>query len=772
MRHRRWSAGSALFETLEARRLLAVYIVDNPGDIDDGNYGAGEFTLREAVSRANRGSGLDRVRFHDSLAGATIESSGLTITNPLWILGPGSDQLTIDLIAPDAQIRVEDGGGVLLSRLRVDNSRRLPSCGGVRATSSSLTLRDVWVSNSTLGAVWVSGDSLIEDSRLTDNATAGDGGGVYCSGRLTIRRTSITDCTAGGRGGAVYQVGSDETRALEITNSLLARNSAGSDGGAVWASGVVTVTNSTLSANRADGSGGAIAIGGGTSTIRFSTLAHNTANADGLGSASGGGVAVSGGSGSMLFSTDSLYADNTVNGEPDTIALLGGSRLDPASGYNLIDAAAGTGGMADGMVGNIIGVDAGIEPLTDLGGGTLVHPITAASPANGAAGGSIRTDQRIVARTAARPDIGAYERESLSVRDETTLAADSNGGGDYSIVTRSVDGAWIAFSGRDESWSASFLGGEEDPAPIGDAVTWFDIDGRASVAGPTGEGLVLFVRDDAGGWSVRNLATELGVVADTPVRALTTVRTRSGLMILAGYNASDEIVAFRQLSGGEAGAWAFVNISDDLTAQGMTTPNLQRLVGFTTPWNTWNLAGIDAAGAIQAVWLNPAGFDRWRVDDLSALTGAGPLAEGTLTVTQTAWHAINLAGLEADGSLVVTWWVPGASWVTSNLSSLLGVGRLERGDLGGFVMPWGAIHYIGYEIDSGYRPVSVWWTRSNGWTSQSLPSPFPDPDGPLTALASHDGTISVLGTANDGTITRLWWADDWWSFSNLSELAG
>ena len=62
-------------------------VVDNTGDVDDGNYGPGQLTLREAVNLANSIAGIDKITFAPSLAGQTIKLGGteLAISQSLTI---------------------------------------------------------------------------------------------------------------------------------------------------------------------------------------------------------------------------------------------------------------------------------------------------------------------------------------------------------------------------------------------------------------------------------------------------------------------------------------------------------------------------------------------------------------------------------------------------------------------------------------------------------------------------------------------------------------
>ena len=50
----------------------AVYTVDNIGDTDDGDYTAGQFTLREAMKLSNLSSPTDTIAFSPTINGMPI----------------------------------------------------------------------------------------------------------------------------------------------------------------------------------------------------------------------------------------------------------------------------------------------------------------------------------------------------------------------------------------------------------------------------------------------------------------------------------------------------------------------------------------------------------------------------------------------------------------------------------------------------------------------------------------------------------------------------
>ena len=91
-------------------------VVDTAADESDGDYSAGDFSLREAIELANATAGADTIVFAAGLAGSTITltSGELAIIDDLTITGLGADQLTI---SGDHASRI----------LFIDNAARPPS---------------------------------------------------------------------------------------------------------------------------------------------------------------------------------------------------------------------------------------------------------------------------------------------------------------------------------------------------------------------------------------------------------------------------------------------------------------------------------------------------------------------------------------------------------------------------------------------------------------------------------------------------------------------
>ena len=280
------SLGAALGLTATAQ--ATDYTVDRTDD----PAGAGgcvlatpnDCSLRQAINDAQSAPNtptVDRVLFQSGLSGTiTLVQGGLTVTDPLDIVGPGANVLAVS-------------GGDSQRVLETDQANP-----GDPVTISGLTL------------------------------THGNGSGVIGGGAiyskqtdLTIESSTISDSNAGGSpdfsGGGVRQKGGQ----LLIRNSTISGNR-GLNGGGIYASDAgVGLQSSTISGNTATGTGngsgygygGGIWLNQGTGMgliIYSSTVADNHAHY-------GGGISAAvADTANALAST--VVADNTaLAGAPD-----------------------------------------------------------------------------------------------------------------------------------------------------------------------------------------------------------------------------------------------------------------------------------------------------------------------------------------------------------------------------------------------------------------------------------------------------------------------
>ncbi|MTK64220.1 MAG: PKD domain-containing protein, partial [Methanobacterium sp.] len=97
-----------------------------------------------------------------------------------------------------------------------------------------------------------------------------NGGAIYSSGNLTVNNCTFNANTATAKGGAIYNTGT-----LTVNNSTFIYNAATSNhGGAIFNQGTLNVNNSIFSGNTANMNGGAI-FSQGTMNLHFNTFANN-----------------------------------------------------------------------------------------------------------------------------------------------------------------------------------------------------------------------------------------------------------------------------------------------------------------------------------------------------------------------------------------------------------------------------------------------------------------------------------------------------------------
>lgn len=426
-------------ESLEDRRLLAIYTVDS---IEDSGPG----TLREAIGLANATLGVaDEIVFDAALFSTpqtiAIDSQLPTITDELMISGPGADLLTIDAQhGADGEAATGDGWRILevddgsfatdmqvtLSGLKFANADHddiggaILNRGNLRIDSVVFAGNHVWGDG---GAVYDDGVLEVTQSQFIGN-TADKGGGLYTRGANVS--TTLFESNNASRGGAIYAAGP-----AQLLDSAIVDNTA-TYGAGVWITGRVAIEGVTISGNRADEGAALIFNGTGfnSSTVSHSTIVRNInlRSFSSLGAAYSAAVGLDppflGGQANRVRFTNSIVAETVDgNGEP---------AYDVTAGpFSFTHSLLGTGNPDfDGVDGNRIGgVDddrllADFEPLGYYGGPTPTHPLQANSPALDAGDPAIALgghDQRgtsyarvVDGGGGLRVDMGAYESQAPS----------------------------------------------------------------------------------------------------------------------------------------------------------------------------------------------------------------------------------------------------------------------------------------------------------------------------------------------------------------------
>jgi hypothetical protein len=251
--------------------------------------------------------------------------------------------------------------------------------------------------------------------------------------------------------------------------------------------------------------------------------------------------------------------------------------------------------------------------------------------------------------------------------------------------------------------------------------------------------------------------------------------------VIVGIMANGDVVQYEQtvLSTTAGFTWKFDNLSDDLRAIGASTPTFQgRLIAYTTAWDAWHIAGLDAGGQIQTIWRGPR-MTQWVLNNLSTITGA-PALTGGLTVYLTTWKGINLAGVDSSGNLRITWWIPRfeGTWVVTDLSSAIEAPAIEGESIVAFNTPAGGLNIAARTSDD--KIVVFWWVPGapgNQWRVQNISDAVTNvenpiiPGGELSAVAGGDGVTSIVGRGPDGAVIRYYGSviGETWFMEDLSD---
>lgn len=362
--------------------------------------------------------------------------------------------------------------------------------------------------------------------------------------------------------------------------------------------------------------------------------------------------------------------------------------------------------------------------------------------------------------------LGPYDTSPGS-RATAVVAAD--GGVTVAVTNRAGE---VVFFRRDAqgNWTAQDLTAGGQTASATDAVSFIDPQtGRAAVAAATADGVLVLTTDETGAWSARNLTGTLP--GATPiVRGMTTFTSIDNEVFIAGANADNDVVIYRNA----AGNWTYTNLYEAfLRPGGLPTPQFNsRLNSYVTSWNGLNISGLDESGHIWSVWTAP-GMNGWSASDLSDITGA-PELTGSLTTYVTDWGGINILGIDANGETTVTWWVPefGGEWRQNNFTREFGGPALVPGSVTSYVTPWDGLNVAGLDRDGNI--VSYWWVPGfDKWNVDTLPvggDRLDRPVGRLESNAGPDGSINLVGINRNGHVMRAHWAPGQeWTMDDLTQ---
>ena len=382
---------------------IQIFIVSTLEDENDGDFSAGDLSLREAIALSNDQAGTNPITFLSRLNGSIVLTEGeLSIEDSVAIFGLGADNLTIDGNNSSRVFKIDDGN----SETDIDvNIRGLTIANGLVNDPASVAETE-----NLGGGIFNQENLTITDSNITNNSTSGSfnssGGGIYTSGTLNLTDSEVIGNTAV-LGGGIHS----SSGIVNLTNSNISDNSAGFVGGGLFYDDTeITVTNSTIANNEAAKSSGGIFLSNSTGNINNSTITNNSATVDGAGIGSGNTE------GGIVNLESTIVAGNANNED------LAGTQIN-SNGNNLIGNGDGIE-VFNSLPGDLVGTAANpIDPLlgelTDNGGATATIALLDGSPAinTGSNPNGLTSDQRGAGfdRTIGDgTDIGAFELQTIS----------------------------------------------------------------------------------------------------------------------------------------------------------------------------------------------------------------------------------------------------------------------------------------------------------------------------------------------------------------------
>ncbi len=409
--------------------IATTYSVDVTTDVDNGNYGTGNLSFREALKLANDSPATnDTITFNPTVF-ATAQAIVLTggqynILDAVTINGPGAGKLTFDANNASRHFNIDVPGSstndVIISDITLTKGTVSNVNGGsILNSDENLTLSNVVLSKNTStasgGAIAMTKTEAgltIADSTLTQNASAGSagndlgGGALFVFGNSTVAivRSTITGNISTNHAGGIYMFNGG---ILVVLESTLSGNSADRMGGAITSqSAGVGVINSTVTGNKASQGGGIRMNLNGNFIVNNSTIAGNTA------SFNGGGISIAT---TLITATisSSIVATNINANAPDIATpfgfIIGGGNnvigISDQGNFTL------SGTNKTGTGANPL--DPLLGPLVNNGGLTLTMGLLAGSPAiDAGADNGYPFDQRgsgFPRKAGASADVGAFE---------------------------------------------------------------------------------------------------------------------------------------------------------------------------------------------------------------------------------------------------------------------------------------------------------------------------------------------------------------------------
>jgi hypothetical protein len=320
---------------------------------------------------------------------------------------------------------------------------------------------------------------------------------------------------------------------------------------------------------------------------------------------------------------------------------------------------------------------------------------------------------------------------------------------------------------------------------VGPLTSWQTPDGPFLVehlAGvdANGNGIVFFWSPRAD-WQAVNVSAISGLTLSAGA-ALTSWQTSDGPFLvehLAGVDANGNAIVFFWSSRAD---WQAVNVS---AISGLTLSAGAALTSWQTPDGpnlVEHLAGVDTNGNVIVFFWSPRAD--WQAVDVSAISGTTLAAGAPLTSWQTPDGPLvveHLAGVDANGDVIVFFWSPRADWQAVNVSAISSTTLAAGAALTSWQTPDGPFlveHLAG--VDANGNVIAFFWSPRADWQAVNISTISG------VTLAARDALVSwqlpkpglrhllqvekLAGVASDGSAYVFSWssASDWTAF-NLSQ---
>ena len=293
------------------------FIVSNLVDENDGDFSAGDLSLREAIALSNQQEGADTITFDSGLSGGTIsfgnsQERDLNISDSVSIDGLGQNNLTLDggfifdIANANTNVAID---GLNLTGGKID------SFGNLTLTDSTISHTISRPGSSDNSAIISRGTTTISDSTISDNSGGGNVGILVESGTTNIERSTIASNQAQqAQSGIII----DGEATVNVSNSTIANNQARSNAG-IENDGTAEIFNTTIANNAGGlGAGGLINFNDANATVTSSIIGNSNLKSTPIGDISGDGEFTSGGNNLISNGGDATgFVDSDIVGTLD-----------------------------------------------------------------------------------------------------------------------------------------------------------------------------------------------------------------------------------------------------------------------------------------------------------------------------------------------------------------------------------------------------------------------------------------------------------------------